>query len=117
MISKKKRLLVLGGVVVLLGLLFSRSGFADDPDKGKSVYVASCLHCHGENGDGNGPEAMQYDPRPTNFTSSHMYSLSDTMIERVVVVGIPTVTMHSWGSRLNNAEVAAVVQYIRSFRP
>src|SRR5262245_60851632 len=35
--------------------------------RGQAVYQTSCLGCHGEKGDGNGPMARFISPRPRNF--------------------------------------------------
>lgn len=81
-----------------------------------SPTQSSCLHCHGLKGDGNGPEALQYGPRPTDFTSSRMNQPTDHVIEKAIVVGLPAVPAHAWGARLSNDEVAAVIRYARSLQ-
>lgn len=115
MIREKSNFIVVGCTAIFLGLAFSSSSFADGHEKGMVLYQSSCLQCHGEKGDGNGPEAVNYDPRPTNFTSSQINALTDPMIEKAVVVGIPSVSMHAWGNRLSNADIEALIRYIRTF--
>lgn len=34
------------------------------------VYLDKCTECHGETGQGNGPQAKMYDPRPTPLTDT-----------------------------------------------
>jgi mono/diheme cytochrome c family protein len=116
MIRKKKKFQVLGGAAIFLGLTFNTSSFADDIGKGMTLYQSTCLQCHGEKGDGTGPEGVNYNLMPTDFTSSKMYTLTDSMIEKTVVAGIPTVSAHAWGDILSNADVAAVIRYIRTFQ-
>jgi len=45
-----------------------------DPETGAkqihSVYLDKCTECHGETGQGNGPQAKMYDPRPSNLTDT-----------------------------------------------
>lgn len=113
MIRGKIRFMVLGGAAIFFGLALNTSSFAADLEKGMILYQSSCLKCHGEKGDGNGPEAVNYDPRPRNLTSTE---ISDLMIEKATVEGIPTVSMHVWGNILTNSEVDAVIQYIRTFQ-
>src|ERR1043166_8977157 len=36
----------------------------------KPVYLEQCANCHGETGNGNGPDAMMYDPSPSDFTDA-----------------------------------------------
>ena len=114
---KGLKLIVLSGTLIILGLAIHASSFADDPAMGKILYLAHCIQCHGVKGDGGGPEAANYNARPTDFTSNKMSEITDPMIEKAVLAGLPTVSAHSWGTKLNNAEVAAVIRYIRSFRP
>ncbi len=116
MIRKKNRFIVLGGAAILLGLTFNTSSFADDIGKGMILYQSTCIQCHGEKGDGNGPDGVNYDPKPTDFTSSQMYSLTDPMIEKAVVAGIPTISAHAWGDILTNTDVTVLIRYIRSFQ-
>jgi mono/diheme cytochrome c family protein len=34
----------------------------------RQMYSDKCAHCHGQNGKGDGADAGNYDPRPTNFS-------------------------------------------------
>ena len=96
------RMLLFTVFVIVLGPAINNVSFAGDIDNGMIVYQSSCAHCHGLQGDGNGPEAANYSPKPTTFTSSQMYTLTDPMIERAVVVGLPGVPMHNWGNKLSS---------------
>ena len=37
--------------------------------KGKQIFDATCLSCHGEKGDGKGPAGMYMNPPPRNFST------------------------------------------------
>jgi cytochrome c5 len=39
-----------------------------DYERGKTLFNEKCQLCHGVKGDGNGPAAAAYDPKPANFT-------------------------------------------------
>ena len=53
------------GLFLGLGLLGAPSGtMAQD---GKAIYTDKCMPCHGEKGDGKGPMAVTFDPKPGNF--------------------------------------------------
>jgi mono/diheme cytochrome c family protein len=34
---------------------------------GKAIYTDKCMPCHGEKGNGKGPMASTFDPKPGNF--------------------------------------------------
>lgn len=114
--SKGMKLLVFSGILIILGSVIHANSFADDPSLGKILYQAHCIQCHGVKGDGNGLDAASYNPRPRDFTSNQMSEITDPMIEKAMLAGLPTVSAHSWGTRLSSSEVVAVIGYIRSFR-
>jgi mono/diheme cytochrome c family protein len=116
MVTVKIKFLIVGGAAILLGMLLINGSFADDLSRGMLLYQSNCLACHGEKGDGNGPAAAGLVTNPTDFTSSQMSTLTDAMIEKAVVEGISTVTMHSWGSTLSREDVAAVIMYTKTFQ-
>lgn len=37
-------------------------------ERGKALFNEKCQLCHGLKGDGNGPAAEAYNPKPANFT-------------------------------------------------
>ena len=44
----------------------------------KALYAENCANCHGDNGKGDGSEAMRYDPKPADFTDAqHMNTVTD----------------------------------------
>ena len=55
--------------------------FDDDHEAieaGEVIYQANCAACHGSEGAGDGPVAEGLDPKPSNFTDTHMMEeLSD----------------------------------------
>lgn len=59
---------VVTGMFIVLVLLSFRNAYADEYDKGKSLFENKCQICHGANGKGDGPAAGALNPRPSNFT-------------------------------------------------
>ncbi len=110
---------IIGGIIIPVILMNSMS-FSQDTEalnKGMLVYQTNCLQCHGENGDGNGPEAGALDSKSTDFTNSElMSSLSSSMLEKAIVEGVPDSAMQSWGGILSKEDVEAVILYIRTFQ-
>ncbi|MGE0816701.1 MAG: cbb3-type cytochrome c oxidase subunit II [Vicinamibacterales bacterium] len=79
---------------------------------GQRVYRANCQQCHGEAGDGRGTAAPELTMAPANFTTQRP-SLNEAL--RVLRGGIAGTPMAPWTSRLADAEIVAVAQYVRTF--
>ena len=69
----------------------SSSGKAVTPamlEKGRGIYKANCVPCHGETGKGDGPGAGVLKPPPRDHTdAAYMGSLSDKEIADVIKMG------------------------------
>lgn len=64
-----KEILVFFVVGMLLTTVsLAQSAERSEYDKGKNLYNDKCHICHGRRGDGNGPGAVAFSPRPANFT-------------------------------------------------
>jgi len=111
-------------LAALLLALASHAGAAATPQQeaGKKLYDTHCAQCHGEKGDGQGPAAPNLLPRPRDFTTgkfklrttpSGMLPTDDDL-KRVVRLGMPYTSMPPWPS-LSDADVDAVVQYLKTF--
>ncbi len=79
-------------------------------EAGRRVYTMHCLQCHGQRGDGQGPDADRYRPRPADFTNMRP---SYAAAARVIHNGVAGTSMPAW-PLLTEAEVQAVTHYIRS---
>jgi mono/diheme cytochrome c family protein len=79
---------------------------------GQRVYAANCVQCHGVDGGGNGSAAAELPMAPTNFRQQRP-SLGLSL--RSVRNGVEGTRMASWTGRLNEAEIVAVSNYVRSF--
>ena len=88
---------------------------------GKEVYTRRCEGCHGDNGNGNGPDAnFMYEFRPRNFTAGvFKFRLTpsgslpqDGDLWRTVTRGIRGSSMPSW-HMLPDKDRIAVIQYIK----
>jgi len=63
-----------------------------DPKTGakqiRSVYLNKCSECHGETGQGNGPQAKMYDPHPSNLTDTALLKeVTDGELFYVITAG------------------------------
>lgn len=77
---------------------------------GKRVFDTHCTRCHGEAGDGNGPDAALYARPPANF---HQIEVSFQGAAYVIRNGVPGSGMPAW-PLMTPAETQAVTVYMRS---
>ena len=93
--------------------------------RGKAVYDAHCVECHGESGRGDGPSAAYLTPRPRDF-SSGKYKIRSTETGSVptdddlmqsVRQGLYNTAMPAWARILSDTEIADVVAYIKGLSP
>jgi len=91
-----------------------------DAAAGKAVYRKHCVSCHGERGDGRGPEAEQLYPPPRNYQDPGvMAKLTDEFIYTIIKDGGGAVgksaQMESWSEILSDREIRDVGAFIRTF--
>jgi cbb3-type cytochrome c oxidase subunit III len=101
------------------------AGAPSDATRGKVVYDAHCVECHGATGKGDGPAAQTLIPRPRDF-SSGKYKIrstetgsvpTDDDLIRSVRDGLAGSAMPAWQKILPDADIADVVQYVKSLSP
>jgi mono/diheme cytochrome c family protein len=97
----------------------------DAQPRGKNVYDAHCVECHGESGRGDGPSAAYLTPHPRDFTRAK-YKIRSTESGRVptdedlmqsVRQGLYGTAMPAWARILSDVEIADVVAYIKGLSP
>ena len=84
--------------------------------KGKEIFKANCVACHGENGNGDGPSSISMNPKPRNFHSlqgwtngSKVLQIYKTLEEGIVKNGMASFNYLPAGDRF------ALAHYIRAF--
>lgn len=109
---------VVGQSVVLGGVEVSARVLA----RGESVYRQRCRLCHGDSGDGEGPQGRHLSPRPRDlrkgeykFAPDPKSLPDDAYFHRILIEGIPNTMMQPWG--LDHDDRHAVIQYIKSLSP
>ena len=91
--------------------------------KGKNNYFKYCVHCHGNEGKGDGKASKYINPQPRElsqgifkFHSTNTNALPlDEDIIRTIKDGIPSTAMPAWGSILSDEIIDALVAYIKTF--
>ena len=83
-------------------------------ETGRQLFQKYCKGCHGEDATGNGPQAPK-DIHPPNLTDADWkYGATDGEIFTNIHDGIGSSAMKSWKSRMTDAEIWNVVNYLRS---
>ena len=124
-----KRALVVFSLALLLGgfsaYLFYQTEAAQAqaaPQKGQRIYLENCAACHGERGDGKGPEAHRLRTKPRDFTTGNYKFRStpsgslplDEDIFRSISRGVRTTSMLAQ-AHLSEKERWDVTEYLKSF--
>lgn len=83
---------------------------ADVVARGSEVYARACAECHGEEGEGHA-----YPPAPALNGSEHAWHHPDAQIREWIKTGkVGMAEMPAYGDRLSDAEIDAVLVYIKS---
>ncbi len=92
-------------------------------EQGRRVYRRYCISCHGSKGDGRGVAAYGQWPPPRDFRPAKFKFTgvadrglpSDKELRRVITQGLTGTNMRAW--ILQESELHAVTQYIKTFSP
>jgi DMSO reductase family type II enzyme heme b subunit len=110
-------------VIAVLAAVTDAAAQAGDATAGKAVYQRKCLLCHGEKGDGKGPGAERFIPRPRDFTSgifkirtTATKAPSDRDLYTTITNGMPGTSMPAW-EVLPERDRWNLVAYIKTFAP
>ena len=90
-----------------------------DAREGRTLYRHYCLNCHGQEGNGNGFNAYNLDPRPRSLADSTFQAQHSDADLLVAIrsgggaVGLST-GMPPWGRTLNERQILNLVEYLRT---
>lgn len=85
---------------------------------GRRLYLEvaepECAACHGRTGDGEGPLASQFAPRPRNFACAEtVRGIPDGQLFWIIRNGSPGTAMPGYGDQLTEQETWQLVRHLR----
>jgi mono/diheme cytochrome c family protein len=93
--------------------LTSLGGLAKPPAPAEQ-YASLCARCHGEKGDGEGPNALNLLPRPRVFTNAKFFNwLPEERAHQAISNGVPGTAMPPFGKILDDKTAQALFAWIR----
>ncbi len=110
---------VLGSVIAAWGwssVTQVVSAAAGDATKGKAIYQAKCVTCHGTGGKGDGAIGKQLKPPAGDFTSAESKKKSPEQSQKIIEDGVPKTAMVAWNKQLGEAEIQDVLAYVLTLR-
>jgi mono/diheme cytochrome c family protein len=75
---------------------------------GSQLYSTNCSRCHGPEGQGK-PIA------PSLNVKSFLTDTSDIAMQQIITLGVPGTAMPAWGDRMTEAEIQAIVGFMRQW--
>ena len=81
-----------------------------------AIFMDKCANCHGDKGEGDGPESGMYDPSPSNLADAKMMnSMTDGEIFYKITEGRRP--MPSFKNQLSDEQRWQVVNFLRTLAP
>jgi cbb3-type cytochrome oxidase cytochrome c subunit/cytochrome c553 len=81
--------------------------------RGRQVYLQRCWMCHGDAGQGEGPDGKHLSPMPANFTEPDLKKFPDSEWYWKVTHGIGNAAMPQWRLLLSDEDRWAAIKYIK----
>lgn len=104
-------------LIMLWPLMAFSQEVPGNPQNGKILFEKHCANCHGEKGDGDGPDTQFLMVRPANFHALESRSKTDEELMTVITYGAVFSPMHGWSTRLTENERWDILRYIRLLAP
>lgn len=77
---------------------------------GADLFSANCSRCHG-------PEGQGTQRAPALNVKSFLTDTTDQAIQQIITQGVPGTAMPAWGDRMTEADIQAIVGFIRQWEP
>jgi copper transport protein len=85
----------------------------DSIERGKQLFQQNCVQCHGITGSGDGPEAPNLNPAPTDFRL-HMPLHTDPQFFAFITDGYAGSQMPAFRNAFSDTDIWNLVNYLRS---
>ena len=82
--------------------------------RGRQVYLQRCWMCHGDAGQGEGPDGKHLSPVPANFTEPDPKKFPDSEWYWKVSHGIGNAAMPQWRLLLSEEDRWAAIKYVKA---
>jgi mono/diheme cytochrome c family protein len=82
---------------------------------GQKIYARRCLACHGQKGNGDGPDAVDLGIHPAKFSDPRLREETDGALFWKITVGKKP--MPDYGRRLSPTDRWNVINYLRTLAP
>lgn len=112
------------GALLVSGLALAGAPPKSTPEliaKGKTAYTTTCVACHGEKGDGNGPAGAALNPKPRDLTVKNEkvgahYKKGGTAAQlfESISTGLPGTAMAGFAAAIPEETRWGMVYYIQS---
>lgn len=77
---------------------------------GANLFSTSCSRCHG-------PEGQGTQRAPSLNVQSFLNNTTDAAMQQIITLGVPGTSMPAWGDRMTDADIQAIVGFIRQWEP
>src|SRR5512146_1881603 len=111
-------LLLIPVVAILLAGILTEPVFSDEDIPVAMTYQVYCSRCHGDTGQGDGPDGATLSPKPRDFADcSAMSKIPDATIVKAIKNGGAAVglsrDMPAWGEALSDKKIGALAAFVR----
>ena len=102
-------LTIIGGMI----LWVAQGSGEENYERGKNLFLEKCQLCHGKGGEGNGPGAIAFDPKPANFTDPKFWKkMNDDKIAHALRHGKGMMPAFNFSSE----QIKAIIVYLKHFK-